>query len=100
MGEVSGACSALATGWPGIAVPPGTAHSLQREKIQSKINVLLFPSGWSVRQLVCYLFFISIHAFIASCLKCYALCRIRYDINYDDDDSNTYNKSKITIIKK
>ena len=27
LGEVSGACSAFATGWPGIAVPPGVAHS-------------------------------------------------------------------------
>ena len=27
LGEVSGACSAFATGWPGIAVPPGPAHS-------------------------------------------------------------------------
>ena len=27
-GEMSGACSALATGWPGIAVPPGSAHQL------------------------------------------------------------------------
>jgi len=26
LGEKAGACSALATGWPGIAVPPGTAH--------------------------------------------------------------------------
>ena len=24
--EMSGACSALVTGWPGIAVPPGSAH--------------------------------------------------------------------------
>ncbi|KAH3808491.1 hypothetical protein DPMN_136847 [Dreissena polymorpha] len=23
---MSGACSALVTGWPGIAVPPGSAH--------------------------------------------------------------------------
>ena len=29
LGEVSGACSAFATGWPGIAVPPGPAHSLR-----------------------------------------------------------------------
>ena len=27
LGEVSGACSAFATGWPGIAVPPRSAHS-------------------------------------------------------------------------
>ena len=26
LGEMSGACSALTTGWPGIAVPPGTAQ--------------------------------------------------------------------------
>ena len=36
MGEVSGACSALATGWPGIAVPPGTAHSPQGRNINLK----------------------------------------------------------------
>lgn len=29
-GEMSGACSALATGWPGIAVPPGTAHFISK----------------------------------------------------------------------
>ena len=26
LGEELGACSTFATGWPGIAVPPGTAH--------------------------------------------------------------------------
>ena len=35
LGEVSGACSAFATGCPGIAVPPGSALSSQEEK-QSK----------------------------------------------------------------
>ena len=38
-GEMSGACSALATGWPGIAVPPGSAHSPPGEKYSSKRRV-------------------------------------------------------------
>ena len=33
MGEVSGACSAFATGWPGIAVPPGAAHLTKNQKL-------------------------------------------------------------------
>ena len=36
IGEMSGACSALATGWPGIAVLPGSAHSPPGEKNQTK----------------------------------------------------------------
>jgi len=27
LGEDAGACSDFPTGWPGLAVPPGTAHS-------------------------------------------------------------------------
>ena len=51
---MSGACSALATGWPGIAVPPGSAHSPQGEK-QSNLKghskflksvALFIPSPW------------------------------------------------------
>ena len=43
-GEMSGACSALATGWPGIAVPPGSAHSPRGEKSNnSRISSLTFP---------------------------------------------------------
>ena len=39
LGEVSGACSAFATGWPGIAVPPGSAHSpLGDNEIQWQYN--------------------------------------------------------------
>lgn len=34
---MSGACSALATGWPGIAVLPGLAHSPWGVRKQSKI---------------------------------------------------------------
>ena len=41
---MSGACSALATGWPGIAVPPGSAHSPQGEK-QSNKEEILKPSA-------------------------------------------------------
>ena len=38
---MSGACSALATGWPGIAVLPGSAHSLPGRKInKSRTNPL------------------------------------------------------------
>lgn len=43
MGEVSGACSALATGWPGIAVPPGAAHSPLGEKIPNKSKTCFLP---------------------------------------------------------
>ena len=32
LGEVSGACSTFATGWPGIAVPPGTAQKIIDQK--------------------------------------------------------------------
>jgi len=60
----------------------------------------LFSSGVSVREYFIY-FFISIHVLIASFLKWYALYNIRYEINYEDeDDRNTYNEFKITIIKK
>ena len=34
LGERLGACSILATGWPGIAVPPGLAHILTQFKIR------------------------------------------------------------------
>ena len=34
--EVSGACSAFVTGWPGIAVPPGSAHFLRGVDIPIK----------------------------------------------------------------
>ncbi len=40
MGEVFGACTTLATGWPGIAVPPGSAHSPWGVITQIKINPL------------------------------------------------------------
>ena len=39
---MSGACSALATGWPGIAVLPGSAHSPPGEKI-NKSRTSPFP---------------------------------------------------------
>lgn len=47
-GEESGACSALATGWPGIALPPGSspvfrAHSEEDKKNQSQSQTLLSP---------------------------------------------------------
>jgi len=32
-GEMSGACSALTTGWPGLAVPPGSAQFPLGDKI-------------------------------------------------------------------
>lgn len=35
-GEMSGACSALATGWPGIAVHPGSAHFPPGKKTNNK----------------------------------------------------------------
>lgn len=34
LGEMLSACTTLATGWPGIAVPPGLAHSPFRERIK------------------------------------------------------------------
>ena len=40
MGEVFGACTTLATGWPGIAVPPGSAHSPWGIKTQIKVKTL------------------------------------------------------------
>ena len=40
MGEVFGACTTLATGWPGIAVPPGSAHSPWGVNTQIKVNTL------------------------------------------------------------
>ena len=36
LGEMLGACTALATSWPGIAVPPGSAHSPFGEKKSNK----------------------------------------------------------------
>lgn len=30
-GEYAGACSALSTGWPGIALPPGSAHYIPKK---------------------------------------------------------------------
>jgi len=50
MGEVSGACSALATGWPGIAVPPGTAHSPQGRKFNTKSICPACPACLPVSQ--------------------------------------------------
>ena len=34
--DVNGIYSAFVTGWPGIAVPPGSAHSLSGEKLKKK----------------------------------------------------------------
>ena len=45
---MSGACSALATGWPGIAVPPGSAHSPQGEK-QSNIEEITNLTKLTIR---------------------------------------------------
>ena len=43
--DVNGIYSAFVTGWPGIAVPPGSAHSPQGEKQNKKIRTLplIFP---------------------------------------------------------
>jgi len=44
LGEDAGACSDFPTGWPGIAVPPGSAHSLRgvifkwRAKLYKKVS--------------------------------------------------------------
>ena len=38
LGEVSGACSTFATGWPGIAVPPGSAHFPLGKKLKTKVR--------------------------------------------------------------
>ncbi len=40
LGGDTGACSGSSTGWPGIAVPPGSAHSPWGEKI----NKILIPT--------------------------------------------------------
>jgi hypothetical protein len=41
MGIVFGACSAFATGWPGIAVPPGSAHLPSLEEKLKTIKIFL-----------------------------------------------------------
>ena len=48
LGEVSGACSAFATGWPGIAVPPGPAHS----SLFNRSYLYFHPSGAQPDRLV------------------------------------------------
>jgi len=44
LGEDAGACSDFPTGWPGIAVPPGSAHSLRGVILKTKVN-------WELRML-------------------------------------------------
>ena len=39
LGEDAGACSDFPTGWPGIAVPPGSAHSPRGVIFQSKVKL-------------------------------------------------------------
>ena len=52
----SGACSGLVTGWPGIAVPPGSAHFPTKTKRSSpsstKSNPLL-SQKWKIWQVIC-----------------------------------------------
>ena len=51
LGEMSGACSALATGWPGIAVPPGSAHFPLGKKTTKQEELLSEHKGslaWSM----------------------------------------------------
>ena len=47
LGEDAGACSDFSTGWPGLAVPPGAAHSPHRGKwkpiLSNKPNKQLTP---------------------------------------------------------
>ena len=44
LGEDAGACSDFSTGWPGIAVPPGSAHShqgvIKNQKLKNPLNFL------------------------------------------------------------
>ena len=42
LGHVTGACSAIPAGWPGIAVPPGSAHHINPKTDLS--SSLSFPS--------------------------------------------------------
>jgi len=43
LGEDAGACSDFSTGWPGLAVPPGTAHSPEGEKPRMKEKPVIKP---------------------------------------------------------
>nr|XP_034330527.1 alpha-1,2-mannosyltransferase ALG9 [Crassostrea gigas] len=45
---MSGACSALATGWPGIAVPPGSAHSPWGEKSNNEKVAILSTAASAI----------------------------------------------------
>jgi len=38
LGEDAGACSDFPTGWPGIAVPPGSAHSPRGVILKAKLK--------------------------------------------------------------
>ena len=73
LGEVSGACSAFAMGWPGSAVPPGTAHFCRGVIKQTKIRRtlplkdVLADSAWPSKSLELFGNFYYRHFFLPCC---------------------------------
>ena len=63
LGKMFWACSNFATGWPGIAVPPGTAHLFPKKKMKPKLStkrgpiipVVSFPSHHMQHYMLCWL---------------------------------------------
>ena len=53
LGEDAGACSDFSTGWPGLAVPPGTAHSPSWGEISNNVNSPLSPFNSKLLSHVC-----------------------------------------------